>query len=140
MGESVAAPQCNQNYWTIVCDDSCPMVQRLAWLVRNWDRNGIFRFVGRDSVDAQAPDLLRQLDSTRWSLLLLDETGESWSGPEAIPFILKNLPSGKLAAVTYTLPGTMWMTRQLYHWVSRNRRVFSQAPQSASQLKSPVGS
>jgi hypothetical protein len=27
--------------------------------------------------------------------------------------------------VTYTVPGTMWLTRRVYHLVSRNRRLLA---------------
>jgi predicted DCC family thiol-disulfide oxidoreductase YuxK len=118
--------------WIIVVDDSCPVVNRFGWLVRQWDRRGLFRFVGRDSTEEGHASLIRRLDETPWSLMLLDREGNEWLGPEAIPFILKNLPSGKIAAVTYTVPGTMWVTRKLYYMVSRNRKLFSAEPVKAS--------
>lgn len=110
---------------TIVYDDTCPVVHRLGWLVRQWDREHAFRYVSRDTTDGDTAQLLSDLAQTPWSLMLLDGDGQRWHGPEAIPFILKNLPAGKIAAVTYTIPGTMWITRQLYFMVSRNRRLFS---------------
>ncbi len=127
MFSSVAASHIDNNAWTIVFDDCCPIVQKLGWLVRQWDSKGIFKFVGRDSTEHLHRPLVQMLDASPWSLLLLDESGNAWSGPEAIPFILKNLPSGRLAAVAYTLPGTMWLTRQLYMLVSRNRHMFDRS-------------
>ncbi|MDZ4834660.1 MAG: DCC1-like thiol-disulfide oxidoreductase family protein [Candidatus Melainabacteria bacterium] len=108
--------------FTIVCDERCTVVRNLGALVKWWDKHQFFTFVDRDSTSSTAKDLIQRLDQSKWSLLLIDEFGEQWEGPEAIPFILKNLPFGKIAAVLYILPGTMWLTRQLYMLVSRGRR------------------
>lgn len=127
MRESVAASSIVNSPLTIVVDDTCPVVHKLSWLVRQWDRGTTFRFVGSDTADGDCDALLQKLGETPWSLMLIDGEGNYWHGPEAIPFILKNLPSGKIAAVTYTIPGTMWLTRKLYHMVSRNRRLLHAA-------------
>jgi len=97
-------------------------------LVKWWDRAHRFTFVERDSTDPADHDLLAELDASRWSLLLVDDAQKHWSGPEAIPIILKNLPFGKIAAVFYILPGTMWLTHQLYMLVSRNHRRVAASP------------
>jgi len=134
MSDSAASSFTYQG-WTIVFDDDCPMVRKFARVIRRWDRNGFFRLVGRDTNDLETLALRQQLEDCPWSLLLIDNDGQTWSGPEAIPFILKNLPGGKLAAVTYTLPGMMWTTRQLYMILSRNRRMFQHSRQM--QLQAP---
>jgi predicted DCC family thiol-disulfide oxidoreductase YuxK len=125
MIESVAAPSCTKTgtEWTIVFDDNCPVVNKFGWLVRQWDRDGIFRYVGRGTTGGDIAELIAKLEETPWSLMLVDSEGHTWHGPDAIPFILKHLPSGKIAAVTYTIPGTMWITRQLYYMVSRNKML-----------------
>lgn len=123
--ETVVNTADNQGAWTIACDDSCPVVRFLADLVTRADSRNTFRIIGRDDTSEQARDLIAELNSTPWSLLLIDADGERYQGPEAIPFILKNLPSGRLAAVAYTLPGTMWLTHKLYMCVSHNRRKFA---------------
>ncbi|MGH9553566.1 MAG: hypothetical protein ACRD3W_29565, partial [Terriglobales bacterium] len=110
--------------FTIVCDERCAVVRQLAALVKLWDRPHNFRFIERESVDFKDRQLVAELDATRWSLLLIDDDHVRWEGPESIPIILKNLPFGKIAAVAYILPGTMWLTHQLYMLVSRNHRRF----------------
>ncbi|MFX5476730.1 hypothetical protein ABTD55_22685, partial [Acinetobacter baumannii] len=70
---------------------------------------------------------LRYLEESPWSLVLVDSEHNVWSGPEAIPFILKNLPFGKIAAVLYILPGTMFVTRKFYNALSRNRAMFAES-------------
>jgi predicted DCC family thiol-disulfide oxidoreductase YuxK len=145
MSNTAVATRERTSSWTIVFDNTCPLIARLGWLVRQWDREHVFRYVGRDADDTAGTSketgaLLQELDRTPWSLLLLDEDGNTWAGPEAVPFILKNLPSGKLAAVAYTLPGTMWLTRQLYLLVSRNRRKLSHLkPRLSESLPSAFG-
>lgn len=114
--------------FTIVCDERCPMVHQFSSLVKWWDKKNVFTFVDRDSRNPAALRLVQELDSSPWSLLLIDEDGDRWSGPEAVPMILKSLPLGKLAAVFYILPGTMWLTRQLYLMFSRNRKLLAQQP------------
>lgn len=113
----------------IVCDERCAVVKRLAALLKVWDRKQLFTFVDRESESQTARNLIADLDKSRWSLFLIDENKERWFGPEAIPMILKHLPSGRFAAVFYILPGTMWLTRQVYKMVSRTRLIISkQAP------------
>jgi predicted DCC family thiol-disulfide oxidoreductase YuxK len=113
----------------IVCDERCAVVKRLAALLKVWDRKQLFTFVDRESESQTARNLIADLDKSRWSLFLIDENKERWYGPEAIPMILKHLPSGRFAAVFYILPGTMWLTRQIYKMVSRTRLIISkQAP------------
>ncbi len=120
-------PHCSESLsLTIVCDERCRVVRRLAGLLQLWDKKGTFVFVDRGSQHPRAQQLMQDLDASRWSLFLIDDSGKRWHGPEAIPIILKNLPFGKIAAVAYILPGTMWLTRQLYMLVSRNRRMFVQ--------------
>lgn len=129
MVDSVATHSCTQKQqpdWVIVFDDTCPVVNKFSWLVRNWDRDGVFRYVGRGTTDGDSAPLIERLEETPWSLMLVDPEGHSWHGPEAVPFILKHLPNGKIAAVTYTIPGTMWITRQLYFMVSRNRDILAE--------------
>ncbi len=110
---------------TIVCDERCTVVRRLAGLLRIWDRQGVFVFVDRGSKHPRAKQLMQDLDVCRWSLFLIDDDNHRWHGPEAIPMILKNLPLGKLAAVFYILPGTMWLTRNIYRLISNSRQIFS---------------
>lgn len=115
--------------YIIVCDERCAVVKRLAALLKVWDRKQLFTFVDRESESQTARSLIADLDKSRWSLFLIDENKERWYGPEAIPMILKHLPSGRFAAVFYILPGTMWLTRQVYKMVSRTRLIISkQAP------------
>jgi predicted DCC family thiol-disulfide oxidoreductase YuxK len=112
----------NPTPWTIMCDDSCPVVRFLARLVKNCDKRRVFTIVGRNDQDPQNQKLAAEFESSPWSLLLVDDELEHWHGPDAIPYILKHLPSGRIAVVAYTLPGTMWVTRQFYFLVSRNRK------------------
>jgi predicted DCC family thiol-disulfide oxidoreductase YuxK len=99
-------------------------VRRLSSVVKRWDKAKRFEFIERSAETYANTDSYRLLDASKWSLVLLDDLDNQWEGPEAIPFILKNLPLGRLAAVFYILPGTMWLTRKLYTALSRNRRIF----------------
>lgn len=122
----VINPHGSPTSWTIVCDDSCPVVRFLARLVKSWDSRHVFTMIGKNEAQSVAPELTVELESSPWSLLLIDDESERRLGPDAIPYILKNLPSGRIAAVAYTLPGTMWVTRKLYYMVSRNRKRLAQ--------------
>lgn len=132
----VAMRSLESAFITIACDERCMVVRQLAHLVKWWDSvrdSRRFRFIEPNCTDPADRGYLAELDASRWSLLLIDETQNHWSGPEAIPIILKNLPFGKIACVAYILPGTMWLTHQLYMLVSRNhRRVV--APPVATKL------
>jgi Protein of unknown function, DUF393. len=115
----------SQETFVIVCDERCTVVRNFGALVKWWDTMQVFTFVDRESNNPRAKELIATLDKSKWSLLLIDDDHKKWVGPEAIPMILKNLPFGKMAAVLYILPGTMWLTEQAYLFVSRNRRLFS---------------
>jgi predicted DCC family thiol-disulfide oxidoreductase YuxK len=123
--EVTAATADNPAPWVIVSDDRCPVVRKLSWLVRQWDNMGVFKFVSKHGHHETEAELVQELDACPWSLILIHDGGMRSAGPEAIPFILRNLPGGKLATVAYVVPGTMWLTRQLYHVVSRHRRLLS---------------
>jgi predicted DCC family thiol-disulfide oxidoreductase YuxK len=123
----VAMKSLESRSFIIVCDERCAVVRQLAALIKAWDRQHKFAFVERDGADQEQHRLVSALDASRWSLLLVDDAKELWFGPESIPIILKNLPGGKIAAVAYILPGTMWLTRQLYLLVSRNKRMLIQS-------------
>ncbi len=114
--------------FTIVCDERCFVVNRLGALLKLWDRAQLFTFVDRESSSSTARQLIQDLDDSRWSLFLIDDNNERWYGPEAIPMILKNLPFGRFAAVLYILPGTMWLTRNLYRLVSHTRLIIARRP------------
>lgn len=122
----------NRGTWTVVSDDRCPVVRFLTAVIRRLDRNHFFRFITRADRSPTSQSLLAELDACPWSLLLIDSENQRKQGPEAIPFILKNLPGGRLAVVFYLLPGTMWLTQQLYLLVSNNK-------QKPSVLKMPSG-
>ena len=113
------------SFFKVICDDRCAMVRRLGSVVKRWDKAKKFQFIERSAETSANRDSYKILDSSRWSLVLVDDLNNKWEGPEAIPFILKNLPLGRLAAVFYILPGTMWLTRKLYKALSQNRRIFT---------------
>ncbi len=120
--EKVVNTADNQGAWTIVSDDSCPVVRFLTRIVKSSDRKHFFSFIGRENNDEQSRKLMKELGNSSWSLMLIDDYGDRRHGPDAIPFILKNLPSGRLACAAYLVPGTMLLTQQLYFYVSRNRK------------------
>ena len=109
--------------YTIVCDERCTVVRRLGALIKKWDKQQLFTFVDRESASQNARSLIKELDTSAWSLFLIDESKERWYGPEAIPMILKNLPFGKCAAVFYILPGTMFLTNLCYTLISKSRPI-----------------
>lgn len=125
----------NLEAWTIVSDDRCPVVRKLSWLVRQWDNAGTFKFISKHEHNEREAELVNELDACPWSLMLVHDSGMRSAGPEAIPFILRNLPGGKLATVAYVVPGTMWVTRQLYNLVSRNRRMLGQQSCSTASVR-----
>lgn len=117
--------------YTIVCDERCSVVRSLAAMIAVWDRGHAFTFVDRDSKNPKAERLVKELDACRWSLYLIDDQGDRWYGPDAIPMILKNLPFGKFACVFYLLPGTMWITRNFYKLISASRGVLTREQAAA---------
>lgn len=111
--------------FVIALNDRCPMVRAFGRVVRAWDKSRTFTFVDINSPANAARELIKDLANSPWSVLLVDKNGNKWFGPEAVPIILTQLPFGKMAAVFYILPGTMWLTRATYRIFSANRQFFS---------------
>ena len=101
---------------TLYLDKSSAFNRHLLSLIQQWDRNR--------SIDVHCVKVNDFLPSVQTSkkhkqfyddtLQVVDKNGISFQGAEAVPIILKYLPFGKLAAAFYILPGTMWVTKQLY--------------------------
>jgi predicted DCC family thiol-disulfide oxidoreductase YuxK len=81
---------------TLYLDESSAFNRQLLSFIKQWDR--------KHSIEVKSSDTLK----------VVDRNGSSFQGAEAVPIILKHLPFGKLAAAVYILPGTMWVTKQLY--------------------------
>lgn len=95
---------------TVFCYENNAFNRNFLALVKHWDRHGKINILPSQKGGNQLTD--SAIPSAQSSLLLVDENGERWNGAEAVPIIFKNLPFGKLAAAMYTLPGTMWLTKQ----------------------------
>ena len=93
------------SYLKVICDDRCAMVQRLSAVVKRWDKAKKFEFIERSAETFSNRDSFRLLDASKWSLVLIDDLNNKWEGPEAIPFILKNLPLGRLADQAFAILG-----------------------------------
>jgi predicted DCC family thiol-disulfide oxidoreductase YuxK len=99
------------NRLTLFCDQSKAFQRNLVALVKQWDKDQNIRIC---SAPDEAGPSQTSVNSTKGLLFAVDQDGERWLGAEAVPIIFKSLPFGKLAAAMYILPGTMWVTRQLY--------------------------
>ena len=121
-----SAKTCQESLsFVLALNERCPMVRAFGRIVRRWDKNTKFSFIDMESPADYARELIKDLDCSPWSVLLVDKAaGRKWFGPEAVPIILTHLPFGKVAAVFYTLPGTMWFTRKAYRLFSGNRKLF----------------
>lgn len=113
--------------FVIALNENCPMVRAFGKLVQRWDKGQKFTFIDINSSSSLAKELVSDLNNSRWSVLLVDGSGKKFYGPEAVPHILTHLPFGKVAAVIYILPGTMWLTRTFYKQFSKHRQRFSRA-------------
>ncbi len=121
----------------LIHDDSSPAVCHLIKLVKSWDRQHRFDFISLGNNNQSTSQQLAQLQQSRHSLLLIDEDNVSWTGADAIPFILKNLPCGRVAAALYILPGTMWLTQLLYHLICHRSSLFGKPPSRSCPVVQP---
>jgi hypothetical protein len=96
---------------TVFCNKNTAFNRNLLALVKHWDRRGKIHIMPSSRSTLLEADA--QPSEDQETLLAVDENGVKWNGAEAVPIIFKNLPFGKLAAAMYTLPGTMWVTKQL---------------------------
>ncbi len=93
---------------TLYLDERLAFNRRLLSLIRQWDKRHAIE-IHTEGYESQKPKTVSDQ-----ALQFVDKDGSSFKGPEAVPIILKHLPYGKLAAAMYILPGTMWVTKQLY--------------------------
>lgn len=109
----------------LIYDDYNLSVRCLARIVRAWDRCGHFQLIPWTDSNPANTAILNELETRRWSLVLLDSCDTMRAGPDAIPFIFKNLPFGRMVAALFILPGTMWITQRIYRLLSRFHRQFA---------------
>ncbi len=93
---------------TLYLDQRLAFNRYLLSLIKQWDKKHTIEIHTEEFKQGQPKE------SSDQGLEIIDKNGSSFQGPEAVPIILKYLPFGKLAAAMYILPGTMWVTKQLY--------------------------
>ena len=118
--------------FVLALNEACPMVRTFRRVIERWDKKRTFTLVDINDKNQLTKRISQDLQNSPWSVLLVDPQGNKWFGPEAIPKILMHLPFGKVAAVLYILPGTIWLTRNTYRLFSRNREMFSKAQKQPS--------
>jgi len=123
--DRVCSPMQNQQFdyqrnITLYLDESSAFNRHLLSLIKQWDKRRSIdvHYIKADhlpsfqSKSIPLPKKHKQFYND--TLQVVDNNGSSFEGAEAVPIILKHLPFGKLAAAFYILPGTMWVTKQLY--------------------------
>jgi predicted DCC family thiol-disulfide oxidoreductase YuxK len=109
------------NKLTLFCDQSKSFQRNLVALVRQWDKGHVIRICPSSEPAGSSSNKADQ-----GLLSAIDQDGAHWLGAEAVPIVFKNLPFGKLAAAMYILPGTMWVTKQLYDMDAPTKKPPSQ--------------
>ncbi len=105
---------------TLYLDESSAFNRHLLSLIKQWDTKqniDVHSIKSNGCLSSQCQSGLKTTKHKQFyndSLEVVDKNGSSFQGAEAVPIILKHLPFGKLAAAFYILPGTMWVTKQLY--------------------------
>jgi hypothetical protein len=92
----------------VYIDQKLAFNRHLLSLIKQWDKAHIIEIHTEEAKEANDKCF------TDRALQVIDNNGDGFEGPEAVPIILKHLPFGKLFAAMYILPGTMWLTKQFY--------------------------
>jgi len=107
--------------YTIVFDGMCRVCNRLANVLRKWDRHHTL-----EVVPSQAPGVTSRFPwipahAYSQALQLVGPGGETWQGAQAIEKLLDILPRGRLIAWIFKLPFVRTLADRFYRWFARNR-------------------
>jgi predicted DCC family thiol-disulfide oxidoreductase YuxK len=107
--------------YTVVFDGTCKVCNRLAKVLRGWDRSNQI-----EVVPSQAPGVMARFPwippkAFTEALQMVGPGGQTWAGAAAIEQILKVVPKGKLVAWIFKIPFVRVVADRFYKWFAKNR-------------------
>jgi predicted DCC family thiol-disulfide oxidoreductase YuxK len=107
--------------YTVVFDGQCKVCNRLARMLRKWDRYREFEVVSSQTPGVQARFPWIPPRAYIEALQLIGPGGRTWQGAAAIEQLLDVLPKGKLLSWVFSIPFVRPLADRFYRWFARNR-------------------
>lgn len=107
--------------YALVYDGTCRICNRLANVLRRWDRRGQVEVVPSQAtgVMARFPWIPRRAFAE--AIQLVGPGGATWQGAAAIERLLQILPRSRWIAWIFKIPFSRTLVDRFYRWVARNR-------------------
>jgi len=107
--------------YTLVFDGMCKICNRLARVLRTWDRHRRI-----EVVPSQAAGVISRFPwiparAYTQAIQLIGPGGATWQGAAAIEQLLDILPRGRLISWVFSVPFVRVIADKLYRWFARNR-------------------
>jgi predicted DCC family thiol-disulfide oxidoreductase YuxK len=107
--------------YTVVFDGQCKVCNRLARMLRKWDRYREFEIVSSQTPGVQARFPWIPPRAYIEALQLIGPGGRTWQGAAAIEQLLDVLPKGRLLSWVFSIPFMRTLADRFYRWFARNR-------------------
>ena len=107
--------------YTVVFDGQCKVCNRLARMLRRWDKYREFEVVSSQTPGVQARFPWIPPRAYIEALQLVGPGGRTWQGAAAIEQLLDVLPKGKLLSWVFSIPFMRTLADRFYRWFARNR-------------------
>ena len=107
--------------YTVVFDGQCKVCNRLARMLKRWDKYREFEVVSSQTPGVQARFPWIPPRAYIEALQLVGPGGRTWQGAAAIEQLLDVLPKGKLLSWVFSIPFMRTLADRFYRWFARNR-------------------
>jgi predicted DCC family thiol-disulfide oxidoreductase YuxK len=107
--------------YTLVYDGTCRVCNRLANVLRAWDRDGDIEVVPSQAAGVMARFPWIPARAFSEAIQLVGPSGSTWQGAAAIEELLGILPRGRLIAWIFKVPFVRVLADKFYRWFARNR-------------------
>lgn len=108
--------------YILIYDDNCPLCIGAAERIRARDRAGAVTLVGLTEIQlVDLPGAMPPVEQLREAMHLVSETGEVWSGAEAVSELAMVLPRWSWLGRVLRWPGVRTAARWGYGLVAKRR-------------------
>jgi predicted DCC family thiol-disulfide oxidoreductase YuxK len=105
----------------VVFDSHCGFCTSQIKNLQRWDKDGRLAYLSLHDEDVERRWPGIDHDRLMKEMMVVDQTGNQYWGPEAIRYLTRRIRSLWWAAWVFFLPGAMFVWRRIYRWVARNR-------------------
>jgi predicted DCC family thiol-disulfide oxidoreductase YuxK len=105
----------------VVFDGHCGFCTAQVENLLGWDKDGRLAYLSLhdEEVERRWPGI--DHDRLMKEMMVVDQAGNRYWGPEAIRYLTRRLPRLWWAAWIFYIPGAMFIWRRIYRWVAHNR-------------------